>query len=232
MKLRGRKRRVKLGKARVLIVMPTPLTHQIDLRAAQFCTFAVQQGLADWRGIPSRTAEDCRNLALNTELDSKKSPFTHFFFLDADTFPYDKFALHKLLAADKPVIAGVTPTVRIPVKMADGSYSKLRKLWNVVTLDENGNPKPMYRNSNKELDELPSAPFEAHYVGGTTILIKREVIEKMERPYQITDRDDNGKVKLSEDYFFCERIRDAGYRIWIDPSIVCGHNQTFDVGDL
>lgn len=38
-------------------------------------------------------------------------------------------------------------------------------------------------------------------------------------PYRL----DDGKRKLSEDYSFCQRWRDIGGKVWVDPSIKMGH---------
>jgi GT2 family glycosyltransferase len=34
----------------------------------------------------------------------------------------------------------------------------------------------------------------------------------------------------SEDYDFCDKVRDAGYDIWIDPEVKFGHQQSIDIG--
>lgn len=48
-------------------------------------------------------------------------------------------------------------------------------------------------------------------------------------PYWVKDE----KVKLGEDYAFCQRWRDIGGKVWIDPFIMTGHtgNKTF-IGEL
>jgi hypothetical protein len=46
-------------------------------------------------------------------------------------------------------------------------------------------------------------------------------------PYVIPWKGEDGYMYLSEDWAFCQRAKDAGFKIWLDPSIRLGH-----VGDV
>jgi hypothetical protein len=221
----------------VYIVTPVPLHFATDIFHEQFCQRAVLRGIADYETRPSRAAEDARNQIMREVL--KRGGYSHFFFLDADSFPYDEFAIEKLMMHNKPVIAGPTPTQRQPVDVAkmdlfSGSYqterSRIRRLWNVV-VEKDGKLKSLHRNEFKpELDELPKNLFKCVHVGCTGLLVSVDVIAKLKEPFQKTERDNLGNVVLSEDYYFCQNIRNAGYDIWIDPAIKSGHRQTIDIG--
>ena len=205
-----------LSKVHVLIAMPVPLNFTIDVEAATFCASACARGLASWIPMPSRTSEDARTAIIHSFLHEHK-PATHLFFLDADTAPVNIYALEKLLSHNKDVIAGVTPCYiknsqkfRWSVRMQDGTESDKVK-W----LDVN---------------ELPEKPFIAEAVGGTTLLIKRHVLEKMTMPYQYTVRHPQTfAVEMSEDIYFSKKIQSMGFDIWVDPAVECHHRNMVDL---
>jgi len=206
-----RRRNTQLS-ANVLIGMPVPQSKNVNHEAAMFCTKAVQRGMAI-RTIYSRTSEDGRNDIIDFFLRHKE--FSHLFFLDADTAPPD-YAIEKLLSLNKPVIAGLTPIYR---------QSNKKWQWSAVVKDGD-------KLKKIKIDEKPNKPFKAERVGGTTILIKRCVLEKIKPPYQVTVRDDLGKVTLSEDFYFTDKIKAAGFDLWVDPSIVCKHFHTVDLLEM
>ena len=39
---------------------------------------------------------------------------------------------------------------------------------------------------------------------------------------------ENGMVKMSNDWFFCEKARELGYEVWCDPTIKLGHIGDYD----
>ena len=43
------------------------------------------------------------------------------------------------------------------------------------------------------------------------------------QPFEYEDANTRGPVLLSEDFAFCQRAREAGFGIWIDPAIRLGH---------
>lgn len=55
------------------------------------------------------------------------------------------------------------------------------------------------------------------------------------RPFIVADMEQGGSNRhLSEDWAFCERARQAGFKVWADASIILGHRgmATFTVHDL
>ena len=63
---------------------------------------------------------------------------------------------------------------------------------------------------------------EADYLGTGAMIIKREVIENIKRPFDCTYNDD-GIVTLGEDFSFCEKAREKGYKMWVDLDCICSH---------
>jgi len=54
--------------------------------------------------------------------------------------------------------------------------------------------------------------------GGAFLLVQREVFEALSEPWFV--RDD---LKKGEDFYFFERARRAGFELWVDRSVICGH---------
>lgn len=207
-----------------LIVKPHRIEFQTDERVSIFCMRAVGRGVAAYYPVATKLPEFGRNKAIHDFLHNRQfAGHTHIFFLDADTEPYNELAIERLLSLDKDVICGVTP-------ISLGTGDKFSLGWNVQKKTDNG------KHENYDIDELPKKPFKIDRVGGTTVLIKRHVLEKLEKmdgPFQKTEfRDDMTNVKLSEDYYFSQKLKKAGFTIWCDPETVCHHYHVMDYLDM
>jgi len=129
------------------------------------------------------------------------------------------FCIEKLLGLNKDVVAGITPIVRDKGK-------DIRCMWSAVVGGDNS-------KETIGIDQLPNKLFKVKRVGGTTLLIKRRVLEKLEKPYQKTTYNENmTDVSLSEDYYFSDKIRDAGFEIWVDPTEECDHYHIMNLRDV
>lgn len=97
--------------------------------------------------------------------------------------------------------------------------------------DEDGNPlfKPI------PWEEVPeTGVFEIDCAGSAGMLIRREVVDALERPYWYSTLDTDGRqVVLNEDVTFCTRIRhEHGFRIFATSDVVLGHLGIFNVRPL
>ena len=52
----------------------------------------------------------------------------------------------------------------------------------------------------------------------------------MEWPYYKTVYQQDGS-RLGEDVYFCKKAQASGFKLWVDPSVVCGHQQYNDLAD-
>ena len=77
---------------------------------------------------------------------------------------------------------------------------------------DDGNFYPTFPKEFKEVDAI----------GTGAILIKKEVIEKLKYPFFETGFDDEGQ-HWSVDMDFSKKATKAGFKIWVDPQIECGH---------
>ena len=65
------------------------------------------------------------------------------------------------------------------------------------------------------------------------MLVRRDVLERMEKPYMKSEYDhDEVDFVKGEDYYFCEKARELGYKIWIDPHIQCHHFHVMDMLEI
>lgn len=138
------------------------------------------------------------------------SPHSHLFWLDADIDfePKDVAALWNL---DADVGVGVY-SMKLPDK-----------------------PLSAWRDGKLvKLEDCPSEPFEVDYAGTGFMCIRRNVLQAVAAKSEsyvgaqgrtpalfMTPIHDDGFE--SEDYNFCRRARDLGFKIVADPSIKLGH---------
>ncbi len=160
------------------------------------------------------------------------------FFMDADqTFPPE--TLERLIAWDLPIVSGLyfkpygkpvphayrymwEEAKKYPVEdeQADHYYMSLvnevaaylGKYYD--TLAKGDLPTALLPAKREDL-------IECDGVGGGCLLIHRRVFEAIEPPYFKC----NPNTFIGEDFYFCRKARQAGFKIYLDPSILCGHKQ-------
>jgi hypothetical protein len=123
---------------------------------------------------------------------------THLMCIEDDTYP-PLDAIERLLAHDKDIVCGWYPKrqpgkrVGVPIVLQNGKRQSL------------DNP-----DDYTELVELYTAPM------GCT-LIKTDVFRRIQMPWFVTTG------QLTQDSFFSQKAREAGYTLWCDTSIRCEH---------
>lgn len=119
----------------------------------------------------------------------------YLFFIDDDMIlPED--TLEELLDADKDIIGGVYLT--------------------------------KYEVQDPVLELLPGTEpsddiFQVAAIGTGAMLIRRDVFKKLPQPWFKYEWYDNGSIKRSHDWIFCEDARKAGFEVWADPRHKIGH---------
>jgi len=132
---------------------------------------------------------------------------THILIVDYDVLPRSN-TLARLLAHDKDIVSGVYMTIK-----------RSELFW---CLSRNESFKLM------EINDLPNNPFKVHVACNGMMLVKMEVFDNLEWPYWRTTFGDGG-VKTGADVNFFSKARAAGYDIWVDPKIKCGHFKMVDL---
>ncbi len=199
--------------AKVLVATPLFKDVKIDVRTVMFLQEEMSHYAGQgwkWTTRVGYPAEIARNEMIE---EMKKDDYTHILFLDADTIP-PKGTIERLLVHDKDIVAGITP-----VWLRE-------KCWNYQIEKDVKVPAQM----------PPTELFLVKRVGGTTVLIKRHVFEKLKKPYfctaKYTSKETGETDYRTDDYYFCDKLIKADFEIWIDPTIVCGHMQYVNLLDM
>lgn len=204
---------------KLFIGIPTRGTASIDFAASLAITMcALHQAKAQvylYYHQNSCFVEMSRNKLIAEFL---KSDCTHLWMVD-DDMGWNADAVLKMLAKDKPFIAGIGN-----LKTDSGED------FAVNLLD---NPDGTTKIEGTGDDCL----MAAQYVGGAFVILKREVIEKMissypglkspavESEYGYHLFESHWKpIWKTEDYVFCDRWRDLGGEIWCYPNIDFTHH--------
>lgn len=186
----------------ITIGVPVPKDYKIDVRTAAYCSTEAASVGGKWGYVASRDAGVGRSTFTYHAL--KDPEVTHLYFMDYDVVP-QLGTLRKLLDYGAPISAGIYP---MDVDGGVWSFKVGRDWW------PKGKP-------------IPDGLVDASIVGGSTLLVERKVFEKLENPYfKITYRavDDKGRCyDEGEDEYFSRTAREAGFKLIVDPSIVCKH---------
>lgn len=133
-----------------------------------------------------------------------KTDSSHLLMIDSDIQPCDNIL--EMVSNDVDICCGAICTNKggevIPLAMmkVDGGYKCKRVLNNGIN--------------------------EVDAIGTGCIMIKREVLEKMSQPYfQFKYKD--GKLVNGEDFDFCYKAKELGFKVYYDASYKCNHFQTY-----
>ena len=127
----------------------------------------------------------------------------YILFLDDDIIPPTD-TLKRLLSHQKDFVSALCFGRRHP--FAPNIYEKVSK----------GKYEIIERYESGKLIEVDA-------VGGACMLIKTKVFQSLKKPYfwYIPENEEIGEK--GEDIYFCEKMKEAGYRIYCDTSIICKH---------
>jgi len=87
--------------------------------------------------------------------------------------------------------------------------------WLAMNKQSDGQYKTIPSDNRKGLVEVDG-------LGAGCMMIKREILESMEAPFKDKIRE-NGTRSIGHDYFFCERAKKRGYKIYADWNVLCDH---------
>lgn len=150
------------------------------------------------------TGYDCAKARNDIARKAIKGDFDYVFMVDSDiVLPHN--ALEKLLANGQSICFGVYPrkyTEEVEVIKIDRPV-----FWDVFKMDE-----------SIGLNDV----VEVKACGFGCALIQTTVFSYLKYPYFKYETFEDGSL-LSEDYYFCEKARGAGLKIYADFSVKCGH---------
>jgi len=139
-----------------------------------------------------------------------KTNCTHLLFIDSDISP-SKDLIPRFLKHDKDVIGGYVP-IWHPELRKPTFYSFIKKDDDYQFVD----PKLGFQ--------------ECNFVGTGVMMIKRKVIEKLQKPLfrQIFDESFTTVLK-GEDQYFCELAKKHGHEIWVDCTSIESQAKIIDL---
>jgi len=210
-----------LAGRRVFIGLPAydfKVSLKLAVSLAKFVKLTAEHGISVHIGsvCGCSVVSRARNLLVKDFLDTD---CTDLFFIDADINFEPEDVLRLLALSDSPkkgIVAGVPRT-------RDTSCVYITT---------------MYRDENGDITMNGLGMVKATRVATAFMCIRREVLETLVNTHpewsyydNRTDRTLNAvfdfKVTeegyMGEDFLFCDRAREAGYEVWIDPTIKLGH---------
>jgi hypothetical protein len=141
----------------------------------------------------------------------------YLIMLDNDVVPLDPESVLRLCSHDLPVVSGVVPAISPGVGMFacvsvkdDAGTARFPTVQDTVKIPGQG---------LRELDTC----------GAGFLAIRRDVLESMhEAPFIISNelRREAAKIghlRVGEDIFFCEQVKRAGHKIYVDFSVQAVH---------
>jgi SAM-dependent methyltransferase len=189
------------------------------MRAHSACQHAVRRGMnCELARVKDRyTVATCRNRAVAGFLETK---FDAILFVDDDVkIPGETLMeLADTLSRHRGIVTGCIPSVRIDDQGNTAGYVQV---------------KPV--GAKDWLKKWPAEEMEAEACGGGCMLIPREVFAAVGFPWfrwPETYREGIGVRANTDDADFCERARAAGFQVWANPKVRCGHMKEIDVACL
>lgn len=152
-----------------------------------------------------------------------KLDYDYMMWIDSDiVFSTDQFL--KLLKHDKKIVSGL-------YLMDGGKQYATVKDWDLNFFRKNSSFQFLNPESVKEFQtKNPDKLMEVEYTGFGFILMKKGVFESLKYPWfsPIYEKkiDKNVVDFCSEDVSFCKKVLQKGLKIYVDTSIVVGHEKS------
>jgi len=216
-----------LAGRKVMIGLPTydyKVSSKLAISLASFCVQATQHGInvqicnISGCSVVSRV----RNLIAS---DFLSSDCTDLMFIDSD-INFDAEDIFRLMAWNSDPKKGIVAGIPVARKKGQVYFS---------TLDTDD-------DEHIFMDKM--GLVRAKRVATAFMMIRREVFEKLRETHPEWVYYDEKKVGdemiaffdfalkdgnyIGEDYLFCDRAREQGFEVWIDPTIKLGHMGTIE----
>ncbi len=176
----------------------------------------------------------CRNALIARFMND--ADWTHLLFIDTDVTT-EPDAVDRLLAHNAPIVCAPVPTMNLRYGPPDQPKSATVGT-NIMLHDDpklRGTVVPPdavhtgYRRVDP--DDFPDVPFTCDATGLGLCLIRRDVFEKIQKPWCAFVGHFDGEM-IGEDIYFFRKARAAGFEILVDPSINADHYKSVDLTHL
>lgn len=164
----------------------------------------------------------------------------HVYFESSNEKPVEhnrNLIVKRFLESDKDVLLQIDSDVvppRSPLELADLNLDIVSApCWVFHT-------KPflnVYRFDEKKEFLCPLDPaqhksvVEIDATGSGILLTSRKVLEVIERPFE-RRYDSSGIEEMGQDLYFCEKARNAGFKIYTHFSYISKHYKTLDISSI
>jgi GT2 family glycosyltransferase len=167
-----------------------------------------------------------------------KGRFDPTFFMTENTIPHSaarNFIASEFLKSDCEVLVSIDSDILPPddlIERVIKGMSKGHKIvagYALVFKGNNPNNNSLVMNFANFDGLIPDKPeqdalYEVANVGTGCIAVHRDVFEKMSKPYfEFYFMDPDCTRVKGEDIYFCEKARENGFKIMLDPSLKCRH---------
>ena len=146
------------------------------------------------------------------------------FFMDQDqTFHPD--TIKRLMSWNQNIVSGVTfKRLGEPVPMVyKYMWEEGKGHYYAPMVREIGEYLTKFRDDLKGRPQAIVGPpyglLECDSVGAGCLLVHRRVFDALEKPYFKWNEGNSG----GEDFYFCRKAQEAGFKIFADPSVMSGH---------
>lgn len=154
-----------------------------------------------------------------------KVNYDYMMWIDSDiSFTTDHFL--KLLKMDKDIASGWYAQ---PGEVASGGfYTPVVKTMDDDFFKNHGS----YQFLTTDDMSKSTAPFTVDYIGFGWVLIKQGVFESISYPWfapKLLKIGEDIEDVCSEDVSFCHDAKNAGFKIWLDPTCRVGHEKVLTI---
>ncbi len=105
----------------------------------------------------------------------------------------------------------------------DRLYAHEKDIVGVVFHSRTLDVKPSIVIDGEVVTEIPKELTKVQHVGTGIMLINLGIVKEIPEPWFYFATFPNGQTLKGEDAWFCERAIEAGFEVWVDPTIKVGH---------
>jgi len=154
------------------------------------------------------------------------------FFMDSDQ-TFHPETLNRLLSWNLPIVSGVY--FKSPGNPIPHIYKYVYQNDTHLYVSKAVEIAAYLERYKEELSKAPAATIlparredliECDGVGGGCLLIHRRVFEAIGDPWFVCAKD----LHMGEDFDFCRKAQEKGFKIYADPGVLCGHEQKDLIG--
>ena len=144
--------------------------------------------------------------------------------------------VQKFLATDCDYLMMIDDDIVPPANILNLADFNVDIITPLMFVKQKGMLIPLFLTRNKDgiydaADYLNKVGLQEVDATGTgCIIIKREVLENIKHPFENV-YDEDGIKTLGNDFYFCQRAKKLGYKIWVHLDYVASHHSVQDLRD-